>query len=116
MVFVDLEAVPGTGAYRGMRGSRGRAHRRELSLQHAPSLGVRRSEREREKKEEAGAARRKKARGSRKEGRACSPLPPTYSPRGYEAKGAGVGIYCTHNPTPRTIPAKLLRTVTPQES
>ena len=58
----------------------------------------------------------KRARGSRKEGRAWPPLPPTYSPVGCEAEGADVGIYCAHNSTTPTIPVKLLRVVTPQES
>ena len=44
---------------------------------------------------------------SGKEGRACPPLPPTYSPVDCEAEGADVGIYCAHNPTPPTIHDKV---------
>ena len=58
----------------------------------------------------------KRARGSRKEGRTCPPLPPTYSPMGCEAEGADMGIYCAHNPTSPMIPEKLLHAVTSRES
>ena len=60
--------------------------------------------------------RRNRTRSGGKEGRACPPLPPTYSPVGCQAEGADVGIYCAHNPTTPTIHVKLLRAVTPRES
>ena len=44
---------------------------------------------------------------SGKEGRACPPLPPTYSPVGCEAEGADVGVYCSHNPTTPTFHDKV---------
>ena len=53
---------------------------------------------------------------SGKEGRACPPLPPTYSPVGCEAEGADVGINYAHNPTTPTIHVKLLHAVTSRES
>ena len=58
----------------------------------------------------------KRARGSRKEGRTCPPLPPTYSPMGCEAEGADMGIYCARSPTTPTIHVNLLRAVTSRES
>ncbi len=74
VVFMNFGAIRGAGAHWGRRGGGGRTHS-ELSPQRSPELGRAAERRREEERGERGATRRKRARGSGKEGRACPLFP-----------------------------------------